>query len=302
VDKLRRVPDAFRRFEVDPVVAEQLHRVTPPMLRHLLDLGLPHSGTGDGLRLDQLDLENVGLALRLPSPRWTAMRGWQRGFHACPRTGRVTHRLTIRTTCPDRRPHRCDLAVHPAAVAAGMPGTLRRNAGGFTLDLTATAVDHRFGHEFSELFGRVRPLEFHVLPRALGDDVRFAVDTGLADCISATKLLIHSGRELGLRIRSATGYLLMRPVITWHCWVELGPTRDGELPEAHPGDDPTEGWLAADPFMLQTFGGWRLADPTEWPVDRSPQGLLWRCGTRTFPLVTHRGEGVRAELTLGPRP
>jgi hypothetical protein len=281
--RITRVPDSFRAFDVTVQEAARIHHVGPQLLERLLDGGLPHRRGGDGPRLDRLDLENVGIALRLATPRWTAMRSWRRCLDACPRTGQVRHRLTVSVACPTPGTHHCDLALHPAAVAAGDAGTLRPSVGGFSLDLTATAVDHRFGAPFTELIECVRPLEYHLLPRALVTDLRFVMDTGLADCVSATMLLVHQARSGGIPVRPAVGYLLMAPFPTWHSWVEFGV--DG-------------GWLAADPFMLNALVAWEVADPAQWPANRSPNGLLWRCHTERFALVAHAGEPAPAQLVL----
>jgi len=287
VRRLSLVPSAYRVFQVDAREAARLYRIGPTLLRRLLDLGLPHRGRGDDLRLDRLDVENIGLALRLATPRWTAMRSWRRCLRACPRSGQVRHRLTVEARCPVPAPHHCDLALHPLAVAAAEAASVRRRADGFDLDLTVAAVDHQFGEPFPALAEAVAGLEFHLLPAPLVADLDFVARTGLSDCAAATQLLIRAGREHGIRLRPAVGYLLTTPFPTWHQWIEV---------------DAGAGWLAADPFILGVFARWGVVDAAQWPVNRSPQGILWRCHTDPFPVVTHAGGWVAPRLVLGTSP
>jgi len=282
IRRLLLVPDSFRSFEVDAREAAKLHRIGPDLLAELLDRGLPHRG-GAGPRLDRLDLENVGLALRLTTPRWTAMRSWRRCLRDCSRSGPTTYRLTVRARCPQPADHGCDLALHPRVVASADPGTVRRTGDGFRLDLTASAVDHRFGGPFAAVAEAVRDLDFHLLPPALATDPSFVARTRLADCVAATMMLLRAGPEHGVRLRPAVGLLLTTPFPAWHQWIEVDTGRT---------------WLAADPFLLGVFARWGIVNPGQWPVDRSPQGVLWRCHSDAFPLVVHGDVAVRAGLAL----
>ncbi len=285
VRRLTQVPDTFRTFGVDARDASRLHRVGPGLLADLLDAGLPHRGSAAEIRLDLLDLENIGLALRLATPRWTAMRSWRRCLQACPRSGQVRHRLTVRTRCPSPGPHDCDLALHPLAIAAASPGGVRRRADGFSLELSVEAVDHHFGQPFPVLAEAVRDLDFHLLPATLASDLGFVDRTGLADCVSAANVITRAAQEHSIPVRPAVGLLLTTPFPTWHRWIEV---------------QSPYGWLAADPFILAAFARWNIVDPLQWPANRSPTGILWRWHTDSIPLVTHGGGWVPAQLTLGP--
>jgi hypothetical protein len=284
VQRLLQVPNSYRKFEVGARQAARLHRVGPDLLSRLLDLGMPHR---EGVLLDVMDLENVGLALRLATPRWTAMRSWRRCLQQCPRSGSVAHRLTIQVRCPQPQCHDCDVALHPLVMTAAQPQTVRRTRDGFCLDLTATAVDHHFEGPFAALVDAVRDLHFQLLPAQLAADLDFVARTGLADCVSATEMLLRAGREHGIRLRPAVGLLLTTPYPTWHRWIEV---------------DTGGTWLAADPFLLGVFARWGIVDPGLWPVNRSPQGVLWRCHTDAFPMVVHGDSAVWARLTLEQRP
>jgi hypothetical protein len=283
VSKVSRIPEAHREFTDSAADAARVHRISSDLLGLLLDLGLPHHRSAGELRFDRLDLENVGLTLRR-SPRWTAMRWWPRSLRECRAAGEMTYRLTIKVACPTPADtHRCTLQAHPRALAAADPASLHRSAEGFTLSLNTTSIDHVFGPPFTALIDRVRPVEYHLIPEALADDLGFVAATGLADCRLAAKLLVHTGRELGARVRPARGLLLAKPFPGWHTWVEF-----------HTGDR----WVAADPFLLSNLHRWGLLEHAEWPANRSPEGILCRWHPDLPPLVTHCGVPVRTELAL----
>jgi hypothetical protein len=287
VRKVRRVPDDHREFSVSAADAARLHRIGPDLLELLLDLGLPHRGDDAGRHFDPLDLGNVGLTLRR-SPRWVAMRWWPRSLRECGVAGKLTHRLTVKVACPTPgETHRCELAAHPRALAAADPASLRRSAEGFTLRLNTTSIDHVFGPPFDALIERVVPVEYHLIPEALADDLGFVTATGLADCRLAARLLVHAGAELNLRVRPAQGLLLATPFPGWHTWVEF-----------HTGGR----WLAADPFLLSNLHRWGLLDAGQWPAGRSPHGILGRWHRELPPLVTHCGVPVQPELALSRQP
>jgi hypothetical protein len=285
--RIRRVPDRYRLFTHSTADATRVHRIRPDLLASLLDLGLPHRGAGAERWFDRLDLENIGLGLRLPGTRWTAMRWWSSSFSGRWTGDPVTRTLAINAVCPaPDRPHPCRLRLDPLVAAAGVPGSVRRSPRGFTVDVTSTPVDHLFGEPFTPLIERIRPVEFHLLPESLTTDVGFALHSGLADCRLATRLLVGLGRELAVPVRTAIGVLLTSPFPTWHSWVEF---------------DTGDRWLAADPFLLNAFARWAVVDTAEWPMNRSPQGLLWRWHDDQFPVVLHDGELAQAELVLPTR-
>jgi hypothetical protein len=280
------IPDVHRRFTATAEAARR-QRITADVLDQLLDLGLPHRGTGPDRRFDALDLENVSLALR-QGPRWSAMRWWPRSLRECAGPGDLSFRLTVRVTCPEPDdPHDCELAAHPRAVSAADPAGLRRLPDGFSLRLTTTPVDHVFGPPFRALVERMTPVEYHLIPEELSGDLGFVAETALADCRLAARYAVHLGEEMGLGVRLAQGLLLARPYPGWHTWVEFRTA---------------DRWLAADPFLLANLHRWGLLTDDEWPAHRSPAGILCRWHDDLPPLVTHRGGWVHTELAVSAEP
>ncbi|MBR7831787.1 transglutaminase domain-containing protein [Actinospica durhamensis] len=290
VEKTLRIPDSHRDFTVPAADAARVHRFDSGLMEQLLDLGLAHRGSGAERRFDQLDLENIGIDLRLPCPRWTAMRWWSNALPSRVEPSAMDWTLTLKVACPTRESaHECDLRYHPAAVSAGEPEfALPDSAGEFRIELTTRWTDHRFGEAFTGLFASILPFEFHLMPQVLGHDARFAADTGLADCRQASILLAETASRTGITARRVSGLFLARPFAIWHYWIEV---LDGGR------------WIAADPFLLNAFIRWDVVDAGAWPVDRSPSGVLWRLPEPRGPFATHGGAALKAVRALSaPRP
>ncbi|MEV4211231.1 transglutaminase domain-containing protein [Micromonospora sp. NPDC049662] len=289
VGRIRRVPDTHRQFGDDLAIATRLHRIDPPLLERLLDVGLPHRGTGPDRLFDSLDLENVALDLGLPSPRGRAIRWWSRALvHDKGDLSRLRS-VTVSSRCPDVG-HRgvCDFALRQDLARTAVSGRVRASGGSFQFDVRMTHREVRLGRRFTPLVEQVTPLQFHILPRTLHDDLGFARATQLASCGLATRLTVHLARDLSLPVRSAYGYFMTEPYLTWHTWPEFNI--DGE-------------WMAADPFMLNACYRWGLAGSDRWAVTDTVSGLMWTVGrsdpdapSAPYRPVTHCGTPVPATL------
>lgn len=272
VERVLRVPGSSRRFDQTPAHAARVHRIGPQLMERLLDLGLPHAGAGDERLFDTLDLENIGLALRI-GPRWRVLLPWAAAFAEAERIGGADYTLTVNAGCPvPERRHSCDFAMHPNLLAA--VGEARETApGSYTLPVAGgTGEPYFFGGEFTALVAAVRPLTFHIVHPQLAADLGFLRETQLADCRLATAYLLALGREHGLPVRMRSGLLSAIPYPVWHAWVDFGTA---------------EGWQAADPFFVLALQRWGVLDAERWPPNRSVRGLVWPLGTEHFALVRH---------------
>lgn len=282
VARVLRVPTAYRKFSVPQSALADLYGISGGLLTELLDLGLP-SRRG---QFDRLDLDNVGLALRLPCARNKAMRWWSRSLTQS-RARPLAQTLRIQARCPlPGHPGECDFALADeltdSLAAEEEPGPL---TAWFTVRVSLTAATWTFGAPFSDLFRRVLPLEFHLLPWPLANDLDFLAETGLAECRLATAFLVREAGGLGLPVRSARGIFVANPYPVEHSWIECR-VDDGR-------------WLAADPFLLNAFRKWGIVDGQEWAIDASLQSVLWRTGAPEGGLVTHRGDPAPYVLTAG---
>ena len=282
VARVLRVPDRYRRFAVHESAVAELYGISVEFLVQLLDLGLPSRAC----RFDRLDLDNIGLALRLPCSRNRAMRWWSRSL-ADSRSRPLADTLSVRARCPvPGHPGACDFAL-----AAELADTLiarKEQADGavwFKIRVSLAASTWVFGPPFTELFQRVLPLEFHLLPSPLADDLGFLASTGLANCYLATAFLVSEATKLGLPVRSAEGIFVANPYPVEHSWIECRVD--------------AERWMAADPFLLNAFRRWGIIEDPEWTIDQSLQSVLWRIEARTGRLVTHSGLVAPYLLTVG---
>jgi hypothetical protein len=282
VAKVLRVPDRYRRFTVPKSSAAQLYGVSEELLAELLCLGLPCCGG----RFDRLDLDNIGLALRLPCSRNKAMRWWSRSL-AQSRVRPLADTVQILARCPfPRHPGDCNFAL-----AAELADTLiareeqESSAVSFKVRISLSSSTWVFGPAFSDLFKRVLPLEFHLLPPPLTEDLGFVTSTGLAECQLATVYLVSEAAALGLPVRAARGIFVANPYPVEHSWIECR-VDDGR-------------WVAADPFLLNAFLRWGIISAPEWTIDSSPQGVVWRTGAPEGRLVTHGGQPTPYLMTVG---
>jgi hypothetical protein len=281
VERILRIPNRYRRFTVERPELPRRFGIGDALLAQLLDLGVPHADD----RFDRLDLENIGLALRLPCPRNTAMRWWARALSES-RVDRSADTLLLRAWCPaPGHPGECGLTIAPELSGAVVAQGESEPAGvWFKLSASRSELAWVFGPPLTGLFERARSLEFHLLPPALNADLGFLASTGLADCQLATAFLVSKAADLGLPVRAASGIFIARPYPTEHHWIECR-VDDGR-------------WLAADPFLLNALRMWGIIDGPEWTIDWSPHSLLWRTGTPITRLVTHGGHRAPYLLTV----
>jgi hypothetical protein len=254
------------------------------LLELLLDLGLPHQGRGADRCFDKVDLDNIELALGLPGLRWTALKWCADSLRPYRSPAVLTHRLTVRAECTGRdENHRCDFRLVPQILAASDPGSVsRQSTGRLSFRLTTKSLDHLFDGPVRAVIEQMRSVEFHLLPGNMEDDPAFVRANGLADCRLGSTYIVHLARAAGVEARPATGIFLVKPYAVRHTWVEFRVD---------------QGWIAADPLLLNAFARWGMLDRTEWPAHRSPHGALcplaadW-CGVP----VMHNGVPVEAML------
>jgi hypothetical protein len=280
--RVLRVPDRYRRFTVQRSELARRHGISDAILVQLLHLGLP---CRDG-KFDRLDLDNIGLALRLPCSRNTAMRWWSRSLRESS-IKPPADTLLMRAQCPaPGHSGECGFALAPElADALVSQGRQAPSGAWFKLCVSLKAPLWVFGPPFTELFEQVLPLQFHLIPPVLANDLDFLTSTGLADCELATAFLVNQAAELGLQVRAASGIFVARPYPVEHCWIECR-VDDGR-------------WLAADPFLINALRRWGIIDGPEWSADWSLQSVLWRTGTAFGHLVMHGDRAAPYLITVG---
>lgn len=267
------VPDQHRNFVISLEEAFRGFGLDGDLVGAALDLGLPHRGGGADLRLDPLDLENIGSGLALASPQRAAVTRWARALSEVVRDQHGTYELRISWRCPDPgHPGVCSYDTAPLGSALRISRSSDGTATG-TVDPLCEA--HDFGPDFTPVVAATQELIFHRIPRGLAEDIGYLRETGLADCRLATRHLIGVARSLGMTVRPASGFFLGTPFPARHVWFEV---RSGDR------------WVPADPFFMRTLAQWGVVRPEDWPLDRSPRNVLWRLSSSVsvnVPLVTH---------------
>jgi hypothetical protein len=289
------IPDQYRLYTESLGDAGQVHQISEELLEQLLDLGLPCRADPSGYRFDRKDLENVGLALRLPSPRYLAMQWWSRSLEVDVPAQRRKFSLRMSPKCPNPgHSGPCTFAVSSHVAAAAVPGSLvTTRAGKSTVQAVDVSIDNRamtFDGVYSDLFDRLDALTFHIIPAAMPTETAFARETGLADCQIAARLLVEEAAEVGLRARPASGFFMAYPFPMRHVWVEFWLS---------------DSWWPADPFLLRWLDKWGIVDGERWPVYRSPAGLLWRLDTTELilvPVIYHGAKAVDCSLVMRKNP
>ncbi|MFD7621184.1 hypothetical protein [Streptomyces sp. NPDC059802] len=287
MDRVLKVPDSFRRLDVTGADTQRIYGIDPDLLENLLDLGLSHNGTGETVRFDRLDLENIGVALRLPSKHWLSARMWARYLEK-PHAERESFcKLCVSWRCPEPG-HDGDCLFFAGPQLLTKCGDAARDiSGARSLEIDAELEDEKcaFGDSFQAVADAAQELTFHRIPNNLVNDYRFVTETLLADCRSATRHLIKVAVSAGLEMRPASGFFVGFPFPAAHTWLELRHE---------------ERWVAADPFFLTTLQRWGLVNKEKWPITSSPQRVLWRWETSDSmppPLILH-GENGRAVTSL----
>lgn len=278
-ERIACIPDRYRRFTESQRRATRYYRIPPDVLVELLDLGLPHRGDGSERTYDVNDLKSVSMALPVRSPQRDALRAMADALVQGQDPGGVGRSVDIYAHCPDHgHEGLCEFELVPqAAESWHTTGVHRVEPGHFELAVRVPGGGpHHLDLNAAErqLVADAGRLRFHRIPFVLNSDLGFVTETGLADCRLAALYLDARGRELGLRVRQATGLFLSRPFSPRHFWLEFAR-----------GD----GWQPADPFFLTELVRWGLLDGVDWPPYRIPLGAFWQVDIYPdAPLVTHR--------------
>jgi Transglutaminase-like superfamily len=273
LSRIATVPDRHRNFLVSVPEAMSGFGLDSDLVRAALDLGLPHRGGEADLRLDRLDLENIGSGLMLASPQRTAVTRWARTLRRVVRDQNGVYELRISWKCPDPG-HAGVCSYDPAALVSAL--RISESSDGTAIGIVDPLREaHDFGPDFAPVVAAAQALTFHRIPRALAEDLGYLKETGLADCRLATRHLIAVARSIGMTVRPASGFFLGTPFPARHVWFEV---RAGNR------------WIPADPFFMRILAQWGVIQSEAWALDRSPRNVLWRLVPSVsvdVPLVKH---------------
>jgi len=274
VNQLRRIPAEARRFALTPADALTCYRLDTGLLGAALAAGLPHVWHGTVPLLDDYDLNNLSLYLRLRSPRWAVMRYWA-SVLGRPAGEIRRYQVGYILSCPaSGHDGDCEFLC---CTPGGGEQVVRGTADGTTEMLLAT-VDLRndwppLPSALVDLIEDLRDVEFFRLPDGIKWDVAFMLRERIGDCVGIARYLAAAGARRGLRTRMVFGLIVAPPYSTPHFWAEV-----------HTGGR----WTPADPGLIQGMTSWGLLPPG-WPAHRSPGAFLVPLTTRHGFTASHRG-------------
>jgi hypothetical protein len=282
VERVRLVPDRYRVFDQDTAAATGIFRIGAPVLADLLDLGFPHRSSGGERSFDELDLANASLALRLPSPRYLAMRRWPQVFRAVADDRPVRYEVEVAAECGSAVPgHQCDFRLPAEVLALGVSPDASARKFKLGREVGAARRTGEAPEELRRLFAELSRFQFHILPVALYGDLTFMAATSLANCELASRHLVRRATEDGWEARRSFGLLLSSPYSLPHFWPEF--RLDG-------------GWTAFDPYMITSLERWEVLAPAEVPVGRVLNSAVFRIAEDWIDLVEDAGSPARVSL------
>ncbi|MDX2525304.1 transglutaminase domain-containing protein [Streptomyces europaeiscabiei] len=288
---LRRIPDSYRDFSEPADRVKRFYRIPEDLLECFLQQGLPHrpGRKGGGPLFDGMDLRNIVLNLRIPSPQQKTLKSMSRALIDGESPGVIRRTVNIQGKCPDPgHDGRCEFELAAQVSRSADVTDVRTLADHhFEVDVTLRGGGARYlllSPAHRQLVDEVTRIEFHHVPFDLHTDLAFLADSGLADCRLAAEFLAARGEELGIEVRCASGLFLSRPFSNRHFWIEF--LMDDE-------------WVPADPFFLTVLARWDLLDERDWPPNRVPMGALWPLDFDYLdePLVTHKGGSDSSYMT-----
>lgn len=271
LERVRRIPDEFRRFTVPEPRVRAAWRQQDELVDRLLSERFPAAVQDGVTKFDPIDLCNVELYLGLTSVHTNAMKLRARALSGRPRAYQVQYLVDLDHT---------DAAQFEVLSPQGWtsrPRPADSEQSIFQLVYPPPASPVWFVPPVAELFAQFADFDFFALPPPVRGDLDFARTTRLLECRSATSLLVDAARARGIHCRPAFGLLLSLPFSVAHAWPEL--LVDGK-------------WVAADPVLLRAFVRWGLVDELDWPVHRSPAAIMARLSDRYEPVVRAGAEPV----------
>lgn len=270
VQKLQRVPDKYRLFSERQGSLLQRYGLPDDVLTELLDSGMPHCRIAGDYLFDATDLNNVGIDMQLPSPRWTALCGWSRSILRVGANG-LYKEIGVYAECARSHPLTdCRFKLNEVFYDHPSVTEVFEENDEFFLCLETPSVHRELVDLLRPLTVRAEELRFHLLCAELAEDAGFVADTGLADCRLASLDLARIGKECGLQVRRMTGLFVAAPFPAAHAWVQIKAGQD---------------WLSVDPFLLSTMARWGIVDAEMVPPYSSAASFVLDLHESFEPLV-----------------
>lgn len=262
VRPLSRIPDQYRKFDMDGAMAQKDLGLGPRIQQMLLDAGISSVGTGDDLLFDNGDLHSVSLYIGLRSARRDVMHFWLRSLRRA-RSNPTAYRISVQTSCPvPRHDGECGYTVNPVIRPDGFLTTSERRAAEIARVHIPTGAPPRILEpDLAALIAPFRDVDFYFLPTFLVLDSTFVRENRIGECGSVARAVVEDASEHGYAARLAHGFIVSAPFSSPHTWAEVEVAGD---------------WVPLDPLLPKALAAWGIARPGDWPVELSPLGLYHR--------------------------
>jgi transglutaminase-like putative cysteine protease len=275
IDRLAVIPAAAREFDAGEREATLEFGLSPAVLSQLRAAGLSSS---DGIHTFAWgDLHYLGLRLGSADAYVSALRIWRRSlerFAASPDT-------KVKVRCLPQLPSSQEIQLGFIRRPDGSEEevTLQTNVPIADFEITLRETSSRAPAELIDVLDAVGELDFCFVPKSVRGDTAEARRTGLADCVTAAKLVTEGCERAGFPARVARGLMITLPFSAEHSWAEV-------LID--------ECWVPFDPLIIQTmirFGG---LPASHWPRSRPLPTSLSRffLSDEAAPLVHRDGEQI----------
>ena len=264
VERLSLVPDGGRDFTVGPDVARAVYGFDEESLDALVELGLAHASGPVGPLFAEVDLHYIGLRTGRAPVHRLVMRSWAAMLARCA----VPDASTVSISYIAGRPP--DPAQGWAMTPDGRVAvTVREREPTISVPMTPRSEWPGPTPPLAALLTEIGNLDFCLLtPPTSHQD--FARRHGLANCATASCLLLEECQREGFTARSAYGLLVAIPHSVPHHWVEV---LVGDV------------WTPFAPLLVGILHRFAGLNRDRWPVTRSPGSVLLRLGAVEQPIL-----------------
>ncbi|MFC5826542.1 hypothetical protein [Nonomuraea insulae] len=244
LNRLFRIPPEFRDETVEWKRAGELLGGGEPLLKALVDHGLPYSDSSGQIRFDRYDLTNLALysGSGTSGPEM-AMKYALRWMHDAPETLYTPRRWTfaIETSCP--HPEGCGDGDRSWNIARPRPGVYGGRTESLTMAPDGSALDAVMvsdGAQRTLRSARLREIALEYsegyrwiqIPEQLQRRSELLLPHGFLPCIPASLDLAEKCRAAGFEARTRRGWILGMLDIA-HSWLEV-IDEDGQLKTVDP--------------------------------------------------------------------
>lgn len=273
---LRRIPLQARNFSVAITDVPCRFGIPAALLIEMVSLGFPAEHINGRLYFEVADLLNLSFRARVGINYRTIRRFWPPALKSITEGRDLSYELNYVARCPSPGHEDCRFGVlTPSGTVVEVEGANVHSASVYSTIITLPGRFPDLSTEARGLVDTIERYELTWLPRSLQLDTAFMSETGLANCLGASMILVSEGRRRGADVRSSFGLLASPPYAGIHFWADVRIEQT---------------WVSIDPLTIGAMLRWDVLDPHVWDTYRPLGGILCRLAERRLPIVTHAGK------------